>query len=264
MLTARNTGPANWIDDLYTAGPAQRDFRLRYRVKHDDDKGSRVTVRVDPSPVVFGGMRGYQVELVGAAGGGEPSARLLLSSRVRPGYELASARPAGLTRGAWHQVEVVAQDNRLRVILDGKPVLDHTDEGRTFLEGAVALCVKDGSTVHYRDVEVADLPTAPPAIGERQRWTYKDLTGNEFNERWGVFQHAGGREWIESGTNHPRKFFRLRFTEVTRTDEYVELDRVREDGKTLSVRLYRDRATVRRPDEDWQPLFDGAWAPARE
>jgi hypothetical protein len=139
----------------------------------------------------------------------------------------------------------------------GRP---HRDGGRTFPRGALALQFDPGGPVTFRRVDYRETPTPPPApaADPRARWVHAAVVGNEFNERWGVFQDTGGGAWVESGTDHP-KFFRHHYTETARTPEYVELERPDGD-RTVVVRLYGrhaewgpSRSALRREREGgWQ------------
>src|SRR5205807_2641323 len=140
---------------------------------------------------------------------------------------------------AWHTVEVIAEGDRIRILIDGMERLACLDEGSAFRRGAVALCFLPGSTTHFRDIAIKELPARPEtksSADPRERWVHRAMKGNQWNERWGVFQRAGEKTWVESVSDHPR-FLRFKFTEVGRTGEYVELERGA-GGNKVVVRLY--------------------------
>jgi hypothetical protein len=263
-LAPDNHGPAGYVDHLLTKRSDYTDFHFRCRfLLKDAADAATVLVRVDPSPIVFGGMRGYEVSVRGSSAGpdGKPAGAtsLALSSRVRGNCELACTPHYALPADAWHALDVIAAGDRLRVLVNGGPVLDHRDEGRTFRKGALALVFPPKTTARFRDLEIQELkPEPPPPAGDgRMRWAHQAVAGNEWNERWGVFQQAEGKRWVESVTTVPR-FFRFVYTETDRTDDYVELEGP--DGRNDNrIRLYGDHADIGPPGGELHYLYTGGW-----
>jgi hypothetical protein len=211
-------------------------------------------------PATFGTMRGYLVAIVGAevgVSGEQKGATFLnLKSRAREDLTLARWPNKGLKSDVWHGVEVKVTGSRIRVYINEKLALDFQDGGRTFRRGAVAFGFYPGSVTRYRNIVIRELTPEPGPKSprdDRVRWEHRALTGNEYNERWGVFQHVQGKEWIESVTNHP-KFQRFTFTEVDRTDEYVELARPQGQGQ-LVVRLKENQAVI----SGYPNFYTGKW-----
>ena len=91
----------------------------------------------------------------------------------------------------------------------------------------------------YREVAIKELPRSPrrdAAKDSRRRWKNQELSGNQWNETWRVFQHATEKQWFEAVCSHP-SFERYAFTEIGRTDEYIELERAVGENKVI-VRIY--------------------------
>ena len=266
VLTADNSGPPNFWDHFVSARHDYANFHLRCQFKKDDlGRGlPSILVRVDPSPIVFGGMRGYLVRIDKStdADGKEIGnvVSLHLSSRVRVDFELDRAKLPTLTADAWHTLEIIVKGQQIDVLVDGQSVLTYHDEGNTFPRGAVALRFVDAAKSMFREVAIKELPPSPPAETEtdtRRRWQHQELSGNEWNETWRVFQHVSGKKWIESVCSHP-KFEQNTFTEIGRTDEYIELERQLETGKVV-VRIYKTYFELGPTREQLHRGASGAW-----
>lgn len=245
VLTAANGGPPNFWDHLITTRTDFTNFHLRCQFKKDDiGRGlPSVLVRVDPSPVVFGGMRGYLVRIDKAPDGADQETgnvvSLHLSSRIRNDYELAKSNLPTLAADAWHTLEIITNGTQIDVLVDGQSALSYRDAGETFQGGAVALRLVDGAKNMYREVAIKELPPSPrrdAAKDSRRRWKNQELSGNQWNETWRVFQHATEKQWFEAVCSHPN-FERYAFTEIGRTDEYIELERAVGENKVI-VRIY--------------------------
>ena len=264
VLTAANHGTSGYVDHFVTNRADFTDFHLHCDVKLSQS-GNPLTVmlRLDPSRATFGGMRGYAVAIParGTTGGGAGSqaASLALASRVRRGRELAKSVHDALPADTWHNMDVSVVGNRIRVQLNGVLVLDHTDAGRTFLHGAIALCCRPGTTSQFRNVQIAWIPSnseLADSNAARTRWTHCAATGND--ENWGVFQHVSENAWVESVTVQGTGFWQHQFTEVNRTDDFVELERPAESGKIV-VRLHRSRADIGATRDALRQVYFGAW-----
>ena len=245
VLTAANGGPPNFWDHLITTRTDFTNFHLRCQFKKDDiGRGlPSVLVRVDPSPIVFGGMRGYLIRIDKARdGAGQETGNVIslhLSSRIRTDYELAKANLPTLAADAWHTLEIILIGTQIDVLVDGQSALSYRDAGETFQRGAVALRLVDGTKNMYREVAIKELPLSPrrdDAKDPRRRWKNQELSGNQWNETWRVFQHAADKQWFEAVCSHPN-FERYSFTEIGRTDEYIELERAAGENKVI-VRIY--------------------------
>ncbi len=266
VLTADNGGPPNFWDHFVSTRHDYTNFHLRCQFKKDDlGRGlPSILVRVDASPIVFGGMRGYLVRIdkttdaEGKEIGNEVS--LHLSSRVRVDYELDRAKLPTLAADAWHTLEIIVNGPQIEVLVNGRSAFTYYDEGDAFPRGAVALRFVDAAKGMFREVSLKELPSPPPnekETGTRRRWQHQELSGNEWNETWRVFQHGAGKQWFESVCSHPN-FERYAFTEIGRTDEYIELERPHEDGKIV-VRIYNTYFELGPSREQLRRGTSGAW-----
>lgn len=291
VLTAENTThQRGYVDHLVTRRADFAHFHLQYEfLLERPEAPAAVQVRVDPSQVTFGGMRGYLV----AAGGSDHTVQhqqverqgghlwdsgtttLSLASRARPGFGLVEVPNRSLALGTWHRAEIRALDNRLRVWLNRRldvsganavregPLIDYSDEGRAFHSGAIALMFQPGAYVRYRNVRIRSLRSKLPAESRspRARWTHRQMIGNEWNEQWQVFQHVQKKEWIESVTDL-NGFWQHLYSEVDRTDEYIELQREYGPNKRVVVRLFADHAAIGGTRDQLSDHREGQWNPS--
>lgn len=239
ILTASNPTQTEYEDHLVTRASDYQNFRLRYEVRIGTPRcTSTVMLRVDPSPFTFGGMRGYQVVLRPQQGAVSGAVQLEIASRARASLPLASVDKADITYDRWIPVEVVVKGSQVRIIVDGQPILNHIDEGLTFMRGAIALRFLSGAKVQYRGLSVEELKSPPPPSTTRTRWVHRKDADNEWNEIWGVFAQSGDRKWTETTTSI-NQYYRFEFSETHRTDDYIELTRKMKEHEFV-MRLYAD------------------------
>ncbi|MDZ4683656.1 MAG: family 16 glycoside hydrolase [Planctomycetaceae bacterium] len=84
----------------------------------------------------------------------------------------------------WFVLEVIAEDNHIRTLVDGKPSADYIDEKRQFSRGHIALQTwgPNITQVQFRKVEIKELPASPPeSDGWVQLFNGKNLTGWKFH-----------------------------------------------------------------------------------
>jgi Domain of Unknown Function (DUF1080)/TIR domain len=287
VLRGENTThQEGYVDHLVTRRTDFANFNLQYEfLVEKADAPVGVQVRVDASQVTFGGMRGY---LIAAGGSGytvqhqhmeyqghlwDPGiTTLALASRARPGFGLVEASHQPLALGAWHRVEIRATDNRLRVWLNRRldvsglratregPLIDFPEDGRAFHRGAIALVFYPGACVRYRNIKIRSVRdgAADEPHSSRVRWIHRQMVGNEWNERWQVFQCSARSEWIESVTD-PKGFWQHLFSEVDRTDEYIELQREYGPNKRVVVRLFADHAASGATRDQLTEQREGQW-----
>jgi hypothetical protein len=289
VLTAENTThQKGYVDHLVSRRTNFADFQLLFEfLVEKPEAPATVEVRVDPSQVTFGGMRGYALS-VGGSGhvvqhqeaerqghAWDPHLTTLsLVSRARPGFALAEKSHRPLALGTWHRAEIRATDNRLRVWLNSRldvsgaravreaPLIDFSDDGRAFQSGAIAFVFYPGACVQFRNVRIRPSrrkPADQPA-GAQVRWAHRQMIGNEWNEQWQVFQHVEKREWIESVTDL-KGFWQHLFSEVNRTDDYVELQREYGPNKRVVVRLFADHAEIGGTRDQLTDRREGQWEP---
>jgi hypothetical protein len=105
-----------------------------------------------------------------------------LTSRSGSGY--LTVRDRLVKPGEWFTQEVIADGNRLRILVNDKKVVDHLDPGKEHLKGFLGLC-KQGKdvVVKFRRLEFKELPPYRPVIrpGAEPGWVKlfngKDLSG---------------------------------------------------------------------------------------
>jgi serine/threonine protein kinase len=287
VLTAKNTTrQRGYVDHLVSTRADYSDFHLQYEFFLVDDVApASVQVRVEASLVTFGGMRGYLVAACGMGGtvqrpqeGKEKEGiqwdagltTLALASRARSGYALAQAMHTPMMPGEWHRIDICAVGNRIRVWINrrleefgprgvGLPQIDYPDEGRTFRQGAIALVCYPGIHVKYRNFKlrpvINDLIDPQP---ERSRWVHQQMVGNEWNERWQIFQLVGQGVWIESVCDSDG-FWQHRFGEVDRNKEYIELQREHGPNERFVVRLFSDHGEIGPKRDQLPDRREGVW-----
>ena len=269
-LSAHNSGPRGWVDHLVTNKADFRDFHLRFKFRslEDDHAPPTVIVRIDNSPISFGGMRGYGISL-GGASGAMPEDRgrttfLNLDSRARASRELTKSINHKVSFSEWNTCDIITTGYRIQVYVNSKRVIDYEDEGRVFRSGAIALRFRPNTTNYYKDFQIRNLQLethGDVAALNRTRWVYQKVEGNEFNETWDVFQKVGDKKWIESVTDLGNRFSRFTFTEIDRTEDYVEL--VRPDGTaTMHIRLFENRGAIGSSRDNLRNWRNGSWVSA--
>jgi len=261
VLTARNTGPPGFFEHLLSHRRDYGNFQLSYEFNvAQAERPGFVLVRVDPSPVTFGGMRGYQLMLASGEtdGGGQRTviASIELVSRVRKGLNLITAEPHPLRPDGWVKVDIVVNDWRIVVSLDGKPVLDYVDEGATFEQGALALKYIPGSVNQYRSLTIVELPGLAPVPGTKQ-WRHQEMTVNKWNERWGLIGSIDGTKWFHSCTDLPG-FWRKEFRLVKRDGDFIQLEALDENSKEV-LRIFADRVESGPSESQLKVAWRGEW-----
>ena len=100
---------------------------------------------------------------------------------------LADAAKTSLKPGEWFALEVIAEGNHLRVLIEDKTVVDYTDKNETFTVGRLGLVCRGNATVKFRKVEIKELPssrmTLPPTFTtdfKRLQQILKNLLSNAF------------------------------------------------------------------------------------
>ncbi|MDB5387192.1 MAG: pknB 13 [Planctomycetaceae bacterium] len=256
-LTTRNTGPENYEDHLVTKNKDLQNFRLKFEVNITDPLHPAVIMfRVDPSPMVFGGMRGYQVVIQPKNGNQPGSVKLELGNRARGNLLLKQTNGISAACGRWLPIEVIVEDSLIRIEFEGQPVLEYSDSGPTFLSGAVALRFLSGAVAEYRNIAIHELPATMPS-DKRVRWVYRKEGGNEWNETWGIFTQSSEKKWYETVT-FPNQFNRFEFTEVNRNADFIELQRTTTEGQYF-FRIFADHADMGPTLENLKEIYRGSW-----
>ena len=256
VLSVQNRGPPC---HLFTDRCDYENFH--FRCEFMCEKGGEIAAvlgRTDPSPIVFGGMRGYLVSVgrLASAAPGDAKAltRLLLASRERAAFELARSEHGMLAPNRWHKLDIVMTGPRIQAFVDGELMIDQVDEGRVFERGALALEFPLNTSSRYRNIEVQDLgPTPKKRVADhaRARCVVVEYF-NVWNEIWSVYQHVEGARWIASITGLAG-FAQYEFAEVGRTDDFIDLER-RGMADGLVIRLHRDRVETGRSFDRLNPF----------
>src|SRR5205085_9215301 len=93
----------------------------------------------------------------------------------------------------WFVLEVIAEDNHIRTLVDGKPVADYVDESPRASRGHIALQAWGPNITHvqFRKIEIKELPASSPPLPS----TFKNSIGMEF------VIVPKGKSWLGGGTN---------------------------------------------------------------
>ena len=103
----------------------------------------------------------------------------------------------------WFVLEVIAEDNHIRTLVDGKPAADYIDDKRRASRGHIALQTWGPgiTSVQFRKVEIKTLPTKPEsrilASASPLPPTYKNSLGMEF------VIVPKGKSWLGGGKDQP-------------------------------------------------------------
>ena len=130
-----------------------------------------------------------------------------------------------------------------------KEFLSMSEHGRTLVLAVLAIL---GGGAARAEPLAAQHPAGQTQEDDQARstWLYYNDSGTE-----GRFKKGNGRDWIEKTTDGGE----MRFVEVARTAEYVELyDRTR----LMRLRLAADHASIIQSDRPpWRFLYSGHWTP---
>ena len=247
--------PANWRVEngiLIGSGPKSsyldsdrgdfQDFHLRIEARLSAGGNSGVYFRTKSGP------SGYQADI------SDPSD----TSSRRTGT-LTNAHDVLVTflerlvpPHEWFTMEVLAEGNRIRIIVNDKQTVDFTDEKGRFTSGHIALQQARAATVvEFQKIEIRELsPKTATGVannGARHRWkgTYSS------------FENTGRGKWHETFyKNEPGHDF----DEVARTVEFVEFF---DPTRKMRVRLSDKRARfiIDGKGKDWGTFQTGRWGP---
>ena len=153
--------PGRPVGLLLTDRADYRNFRLRAEAMLNEGMTSAVLVRCGPAEGGRGGFKSYGVHLAGSNDRGETGD---LFSHV---YQMANAPIINASReylrpGKWFPLEIVADGKQIRVSVNDKTVVDFTDEWGTYQVGRIGLLCRGSSAVHFRKIEIRELPATEP------------------------------------------------------------------------------------------------------
>jgi tRNA A-37 threonylcarbamoyl transferase component Bud32 len=105
---------------------------------------------------------------------------------------LATVTDALVLDDTWFTQEVIVRGNHIQILVNGKVVVNYTDNDKTFMQGRLALeHFTKRTRVEFRKVEIKELPPEEP--GWVQLFNGKDLTG------WETFVKGHGRWKVVDG-----------------------------------------------------------------
>jgi hypothetical protein len=152
------SAPAMGLARLHTERPQFKDFHLRLEARSGDKCIGTVGFR---SP--DGGLPGYNAAINSIKPGGVKVGGLL--SQDRKGAPLPRIAEELLPPGQWFTLDVIAQGERLIVLVDGKKTTDTVDASFP-AAGYISLGLFGPETIEFRKVEIRELKAiaAPPPI----------------------------------------------------------------------------------------------------
>jgi hypothetical protein len=108
------------------------------------------------------GNRCYAVRIGASEGASPATGTLVLSAQfddVVP-LLLAGGTTTPIEPGQWFPLEIKAEGKHLRVLVNGKTVVDYMDDNETFTEGRLGLVCRGHGVVRFRNVEIKELPAS--------------------------------------------------------------------------------------------------------
>jgi hypothetical protein len=157
---------------LYTERGDYKDFHLVVEAKIKDDGNSGLIFRV---PFTKEFVRAYEAEI--------NSTDHADGQRTGSLRHLAPVNEVLVPPDTWFTYEVIAQDNHIRLKVNGKTTADYVDRKSSYVQGHIALQqLRVGSIVEFRKVEIKELPTVSEpksGIASKPFFSGKDLTGWE-------------------------------------------------------------------------------------
>jgi serine/threonine protein kinase len=161
-LIGRSTRPWGSLD---TKKNDYVNFHLRMQTMLTDGDGAGLSFRLGPPPPSGGGGASYIATIGNIAKGRNPGGinqtGTLYIGHGKPGPPtiLAVAKNVPLNAGDWFSFEVIANSNRIRILVKEQTVVDYTDQKHTFTRGKLRLLNRGGTTeLRLRNIEIKELP----------------------------------------------------------------------------------------------------------
>lgn len=146
----RGSGPSG---TLLSARDDFRDFHLRVEAMINDGGNSGLFLRVpDGDP-----LRSYEVQINGNSKDTNRTGSLFVLNRGQGQACVAPIKLMLAPPNSWFVLEVIAEDNRLAVLVNGRKVVDHIDLNRHYARGAIGLQQHHaGTIVAFRKIEIRE------------------------------------------------------------------------------------------------------------
>lgn len=199
--------PGNRISRLHTAGK-YKDFHLRTEIRVHDQSSSQVAIRSED-----GRYYGYNASIRSLV----PTNALvgiLNANTGKKSFTLQRLSPEmPMPTGQWFPLEIIAEGNRLTLLVDGKKTTETSDDSIPDA-GYIYLAAGGNGNVEFRKLEIKELnavavpPVVAPADGFVQLFNGKDLTGwSEEQDGAGTWRVLNGHLTSGGAARRPAKLF---------------------------------------------------------
>ncbi len=161
-LVAQSNSPT--LGSIYTRRADYDNFHFRMETTLLENSHCGMLVRCGPYGEGAGGFRSYLIRIPGSTATPKITAGTLsLFAYPRcPTLLLANAAEVPLNAGEWFSLEVLAEGNRIRVLVKGTTVVDYVDANATYTSGRILLACPSNGVARYRKVEIKELEAARP------------------------------------------------------------------------------------------------------
>ena len=137
-----------------------KDFHLKAVVQNQDGKSPFLDIRSSRQSIMNLEGACYRIALGGTDGFGKPTTRgsiwrLAENNRQGPDPTL-KAKPSPGKPSERYTLEVIAEGNRIRVLVDGHEVTDYTDPSPAARSGRIALICLSNSGVRFESIGIRD------------------------------------------------------------------------------------------------------------
>jgi hypothetical protein len=128
-----------------------KNFHLKVEARVGDQSAGGLLLRAPLS-----GSEGYEIVLNSNAPAAAKTGSILAHAQGKT-TTLVNIDDAPVPFGQWFVLEVIADDNRLTVKVNGKTTVNAVDVARTFTSGHLILRHDANATIEFRKIEVKDL-----------------------------------------------------------------------------------------------------------
>jgi Domain of Unknown Function (DUF1080) len=147
------------VSHLYTDRGDFKNFRLRVEVRINDGGDSGLLLRSSFGPHISNNVptcpAGYEAQIAGI---GPHWTGSLFRHGARSDIVVSVREPTTLPN-QWFTQEVIAQDNQITALVNGRTVSSYVDPSRWYTRGHIALQIYLPPTVvEFRKIEIKELP----------------------------------------------------------------------------------------------------------